>query len=216
MEWLEDYETLSHEHIKTEEDLREITKGILSALQFLHSQNICHRDIKPDNIMIHRHSRTVKLIDFGISKKTYQRGTRREMLTVIGTPFYLAPEMLLGGGYDERVDLWALGVTLFRTVTGVTPFESEYRSDTVRNIVAGKVSFEDKAWSEYSSLFSDFVDRLLKQVDERISLTEAQQHLWLQSSSQKKIRRSKSEVIVAHEPFHAEMNTHRKNAVSKE
>ena len=44
------------------------------------------------------------------------------MLTIIGTPYYLAPEVYLGGGYDERVDLWALGVTIYRLVTGVTPF----------------------------------------------------------------------------------------------
>lgn len=46
------------------------------------------------------------------------------MLTVIGTPFYLAPEVILGGGYDEKVDLWSAGVTLYKLITGVTPFES--------------------------------------------------------------------------------------------
>ena len=66
----------------------------------------------------------LKLIDFGISKKTFQRGQRRDMLTVIGTPFYLAPEVILGGGYDEKVDLWSAGVTLYKLITGVTPFES--------------------------------------------------------------------------------------------
>lgn len=46
------------------------------------------------------------------------------MLTMIGTANYLAPEILLGGGYDERVDLWSLGVTIYRLIAGVTPFES--------------------------------------------------------------------------------------------
>lgn len=64
----------------------------------------------------------IKIIDFGVSKKTFNRGARRDMLTIIGTPYYLAPEVYLGGGYDERVDLWALGVTIYRLVTGVTPF----------------------------------------------------------------------------------------------
>ena len=64
----------------------------------------------------------LKLIDFGISKKTYQRGQRRDMLTMIGTPFYLAPEVVLGGGYDEKVDLWSTGVTLYKLIVGVTPF----------------------------------------------------------------------------------------------
>ena len=63
------------------------------------------------------------------------------MLTNIGTFFYKAPEMFLGGGYDERADLWALGVTLYRLVTGYTPFESEYHSETVANIIKGEVKF---------------------------------------------------------------------------
>ena len=92
MDYLENYHNLAELPYSTsEEDLRVITKGILGALQYLHNRNVCHRDIKPDNIMVHKDTKKIKLIDFGISKKTYQRGNRREMLTVIGTPFYLAP-----------------------------------------------------------------------------------------------------------------------------
>lgn len=59
------------------------------------------------------------------------------MLTIIGTNFYIAPEVFLGGGYDERIDLWALGVTIFKLIEGKTPFESEYHSDTIRKIIKG-------------------------------------------------------------------------------
>lgn len=47
------------------------------------------------------------------------------MLTIIGTPFYLAPEILMGGGYDEKVDVWSTGITIYQLVARVTPFESE-------------------------------------------------------------------------------------------
>jgi serine/threonine protein kinase len=50
------------------------------------------------------------------------------MLSIIGTSFYIAPEVLLGGGYDERVDIWAVGVTMCKMMTGSTPFEAEYAS----------------------------------------------------------------------------------------
>lgn len=63
------------------------------------------------------------------------------MLTLTGTPYYRAPEMFEGGGYDERVDLWALGVTMFKLMTGVTPFESEYHSETIANIMRGEYGF---------------------------------------------------------------------------
>lgn len=56
------------------------------------------------------------------------------MLTVTGTFNYRAPECLLGGGYDESVDVWAAGVTLYQLVAGYTPFESEYKMDTIEKI----------------------------------------------------------------------------------
>ena len=52
---------------------------------------MCHRDVKPENILYDPMMKKIKIIDFGISKKTFQRGQRRDMLTIIGTYFYLAP-----------------------------------------------------------------------------------------------------------------------------
>ena len=86
--------------LRDEAELRLIVRELLAAVGYLHSRNICHRDIKPENILYDRDSKRVKLIDFGISKKTFLRGQRRDMLTIIGTHFYLAPEVFLGGGYD--------------------------------------------------------------------------------------------------------------------
>ncbi len=63
------------------------------------------------------------------------------MLTLTGTPQYRAPEMFEGGGYDERVDIWALGVTLYKLMVGVTPFQSEYHSDTITNIIKGQYTY---------------------------------------------------------------------------
>jgi calcium-dependent protein kinase len=96
----------------------------LETLKYIHHNKICHRDIKPDNILYNRQSKSITIIDFGISKKVEDRGRRREMLTLTGTPYYRAPEMFEGGGYDEMVDIWALGVTIFKLMTGSTPFES--------------------------------------------------------------------------------------------
>lgn len=59
------------------------------------------------------------------------------MLTITGTLYYRAPQMFTGGGYDERVDLWALGATIFKLMAGFTPFESPYHNETIKNIVRG-------------------------------------------------------------------------------
>ena len=78
--------------------------------------NIVHRDIKPDNIMI-TDNNTVRLIDFGLSKMS----KKKQMTTVAGTPFYMAPEVL-EGGYTSKADMWSLGVLLYTLVSGYLPF----------------------------------------------------------------------------------------------
>ena len=64
------------------------------------------------------------------------------MMTCTGTLFYKAPEMFSGGGYDERVDEWAFGVTLFKLITGETPFQSQYHSETIENISTKEPKFD--------------------------------------------------------------------------
>ncbi len=66
----------------------------------MHSKGVCHRDIKPDNIMINEEEKKIKIIDFGISKKMIVRKQKIDMLTITGTLFYRAPEMFIGGGYN--------------------------------------------------------------------------------------------------------------------
>ena len=86
--------------LHSEGELKVVVRQLIAGLEYLHKHNICHRDIKPENILYDQKERKVKIIDFGISKKTFSRGVRRDMLTIIGTNFYFAPEIYLGGGYD--------------------------------------------------------------------------------------------------------------------
>ena len=104
------------------DEMRKIAHQILEGIKYLHEKLICHRDIKPENILYNKLTGNIKIIDFGISKKLVRRNAKESMLTFTGTLFYKAPEMFSGGGYDERVDEWAFGVTLFKLITGETPF----------------------------------------------------------------------------------------------
>lgn len=200
---------------------------------YIHERNICHRDIKPENILFDPQARRIKVIDFGISKKTFQRGARRDMLTIIGTSQYLAPEILVGGGYDERVDLWSIGVTLYQLVAGVTPFYSEYHSETINKIIKGAYTFDSLIWNNYSYFIKDLVIRLLKPRKERLTIKEALRHLWFgvggeSKSPPEKPRRASQEMefrflprhdtfcIRIHEAFHEEQIYNRRHAVSKE
>ncbi len=73
---------------------------LFRTLRYMHSKGVCHRDIKPDNIMINEQEKKIKIIDFGISKKMIVRKQKIYMLTITGTLFYRAPEMFTGGGYN--------------------------------------------------------------------------------------------------------------------
>ena len=91
-------------------------KSLFQALNHCHANNVIHRDIKPENIMVTKEG-SVRLIDFGLSKVT----TRKNLQTVAGTPYYMAPEVLRGN-YGEKADLWSLGVLLYVLVSGYLPF----------------------------------------------------------------------------------------------
>jgi len=104
-----------------------IALDLARALEYIHTQNIIHRDIKPDNVHI-TDAGAVKLMDFGISK--LQNSTRTTTGVVMGTPFYMAPEQVLGKNIGPQVDVYAFGVLLFELMTGTRPVVG----DTVERI----------------------------------------------------------------------------------
>ena len=112
-----------------------IATSVARALEHAHFRRVIHRDIKPSNVMVSRHGE-VKLADFGIAKDL-----RDDDLThtgyVVGTPSYLAPELLKGQRPDHRVDLYAVGVLLYQCLTGQRPFRGT-GPELVGAILAGQ------------------------------------------------------------------------------
>ena len=104
-----------------------IALDIARSLEHIHTQNIIHRDIKPDNVHITT-AGAVKLMDFGISKM--QNSTRTTTGVVMGTPYYMAPEQVLGKNITPLVDVYAFGVLMFELMTGSKPIVG----DTVERI----------------------------------------------------------------------------------
>ncbi len=100
-------------------DLLPIGKQICQGLEFAHAKNVIHRDIKPANIMINK-DRLVKIMDFGLAK--ILSASTAEGSGVQGTPLYMSPEQITGKRVDHRTDLYSLGCTFFRILTGRPPF----------------------------------------------------------------------------------------------
>lgn len=120
--------------------------SLVLALENLYDRNVIYRDLKPENVMLDTQG-YLKLIDFGIAKKFPEGSTRT--FTMIGTPHYMAPEVLLGHGYSTEVDLWSLGVILFEFVCGYLPFAttSEDEADVVKAVLQQNLTFPSQARS---------------------------------------------------------------------
>lgn len=117
------HEALPEGAVMDEVDVVRTARDIAKALAFAHETGVIHRDIKPQNILFAEDGRAV-LSDFGIARlmQNYTGSTGKRM--VIGTPHYVSPEQARGEPLDGRTDIYALGVTMYRAVTGKLPFHS--------------------------------------------------------------------------------------------
>jgi serine/threonine-protein kinase len=104
-----------------EADALKIASRICDALSYLHGNDVIHRDLKPQNVMICLDG-TIRILDFGIARSTGRRFTFSGFTPAMGTPEYMAPEQVKGKRGDERTDLYSLGAMLYQMVVGEIPF----------------------------------------------------------------------------------------------
>ena len=103
-----------------QEDIAFICHEVLNALLYLHCNGIMHRDVKPRNILLGKDGK-VKLIDFGYSTRVNTSALK----SLIGTPLYMAPEVIQGNKYDYGVDIWGLGISVIQMIDGECPYRNE-------------------------------------------------------------------------------------------
>lgn len=171
---LSDYIT---ERIKISESKAiHVLKQIVSTIEYLHSIHICHRDIKLDNIMVNTENFEIKLIDFGFATKF----TDRERLKgKIGTPYYVAPEVI-SGTYGKECDMWSIGIMTYYMLVGDPPFNAESDSELFDNIITNDVVYNHPDWKKISPEAIDFIQKLLnKDQYKRMTAKEAISHPWL-------------------------------------
>uniref|UniRef100_A0A8D0T5Q5 protein kinase C n=1 Tax=Sus scrofa TaxID=9823 RepID=A0A8D0T5Q5_PIG len=151
---------------------------ILVALRHLHFKNIVHCDLKPENVLLASADPfpQVKLCDFGFARIIGEKSFRR---SVVGTPAYLAPEVLRNKGYNRSLDMWSVGVIVYVSLSGTFPFnEDEDIHDQIQNAA---FMYPPNPWKEISHEAIDLINNLLQvKMRKRYSVDKTLSHPWLQ------------------------------------
>eukprot|EP00756_Hemistasia_phaeocysticola_P029236 Hpha_TRINITY_DN16217_c3_g7::TRINITY_DN16217_c3_g7_i3::g.12597::m.12597 len=143
------------------------------ALQSLHDAGVIHRDLKPENVLLDEHGH-VSIADFGLSRRVGRHGRSGSF---VGTPFYVAPEILTKSQYGAAVDWWSYGVLLFNLLTGEVPFYGKEIDQVFDSVLKRKPVVRAKYG--VSSKAKDLISRLLeKDESKRISGPQIRRHPW--------------------------------------
>ena len=168
----------------TEEQCARLIRQIISSVSYLHSKNVIHRDLKLENFLFQDETNDseLKMIDFGLSKHFNIGELQHDM---VGTPYTVAPEVLVSkDGYNEKVDVWAIGVITYLLLSGDTPFGGACADEDLRDvrqrILSGHVSFDEKVWERVSDSAIHFIKSILV-IDPKMrpSVEELLKHPWL-------------------------------------
>lgn len=151
---------LAQEGSLGEPKAQKLTFDLVSALYYLHSHRILHRDLKPQNILLDNQS-NAKLCDFGLARNMTM--STHVLTSIKGTPLYMSPELLEGKPYDHLADLWSLGCIIYESLAGEPPFYTSSILHLVRLIRHGRIKWPSFLTPEcYSFLDVSCVNSLIK------------------------------------------------------
>jgi calcium-dependent protein kinase len=169
----------------TESEAAWVMKQLMSAINYIHTNNIVHRDLKPENILLDtKKNNIIKIIDWGTAR-FFEKN--KKMNKVSGTPYYIAPEVLFEK-YDEKCDIWSCGVIMYILLCGYPPFNGETDNEILNKIKTGKYVFPEEEWDNISDEGKDLIAKMLEfNPSTRYSASECLSHRWLTDNTKKTI-----------------------------
>ena len=168
----------------SETQIAVIFKQLLSGLAYLHSNNIVHRDLKLENILIQEIEKSktngeelfnIKIIDFGTARIF---SNKKKPQSIVGSSYYIAPEVLRQN-YNKECDLWSVGVILYMFIVGHAPFDGCDDEEITGNIQRGVYKKDERRWKKASKEVKDLIQKLLIYIPKkRLTALEALKHPW--------------------------------------
>ncbi|OQR81272.1 calcium/calmodulin-dependent protein kinase [Achlya hypogyna] len=182
----------------TEIDICRLVKMLLEALEYIHLRNIVHRDLKLENLMLDATGRdsALKIVDFGFAKQLPNKNAT--LTEVLGTPGYMAPEVIQGKPYGKPADIWSTGVIVYTLLCGYPPFHHDQIHDLqklFRCICYGYYFFDAPYWDDISLEAKDLVSQMLR-VPQQERFVRSQELRWI-------LRRKTATQLLQHPWFHA-------------
>ncbi|XP_053349780.1 serine/threonine-protein kinase 17A isoform X1 [Clarias gariepinus] len=164
-----------------EEDVKRLMRQILEGVAFLHKNNVVHLDLKPQNILLTSDDPLgdIKIVDFGLSRMV---SSNQEIREIMGTPEYVAPEVLNYEPISTATDMWSIGVLAYVMLTGMSPFLGADKQETFLNISQINVSYTEEELEHLDKAAIHFIKSLLiKEPEDRSTAEDCLKHPWLQT-----------------------------------
>lgn len=182
----------------SEKDAMIVTYQLFSVLSYLQTKKIVHRDIKPENILLEKTMdlKAIKIIDFGNAVE-FDPDDGELMSDRVGTPFYIAPEVL-GERYDHRCDVWSATVITYVLLCGVPPFGGEDNDEIFTKIKRGRYNLIEDPWPSVSREAKRFIRKVFtegKDFKDRLDARQLMKHEFLQRRTKNKDGSKKSRLI---------------------
>ncbi|XP_072534814.1 serine/threonine-protein kinase 17A isoform X2 [Salminus brasiliensis] len=202
-----------------EEDVKRLLRQILEGIAFLHKNDVVHLDLKPQNILLTCNNPLgdIKIVDFGLSRMV---SNNQEIREIMGTPEYVAPEVLNYEPISTATDMWSIGVLAYVMLTGVSPFLGDDKQETFLNISQINISYTEEELEQLDKAAIHFIKSLLiKEPEDRATAEECLEHHWLQTAEKNFVEepaKQKSASTSVSEPASPEISSQQRTEKDEE